>query len=57
VNPRARVRAADPDDARLAWELEIDPDAEPAAEPQELKLARMSGGMTFQFEQRRLLRA
>jgi hypothetical protein len=57
VNPRARVRAAEPGDARLAWEVEIDPGAEPADEPQELALARLSGGMTFQFEQRRLLRA
>jgi hypothetical protein len=56
VNPRARVRATDPGSARLAWEVEIDPGAEPAAEPEELKLARMSGGMTFRFEQRRLLR-
>jgi len=56
VNPRARVHATDPDGARLAWEVEIDPEAEPAEEPQELKIARMSGGMTFQFEQRRLLR-
>lgn len=56
VNPCARVRAADPGSARFAWEVEIDPDAEPAAEPRELKLARLSGGMTFQFEQRRLLR-
>jgi len=56
VNPRARVRMADPGRARLAWEIEIDPNAEPVEEPQELTLARMSGGMTFQFEQRRLLR-
>jgi hypothetical protein len=57
ANPRARVRAADPGRARLAWEIEIDPNAEPAEEPPELQLARLSGGMTFQFEQRRLLRA
>jgi hypothetical protein len=56
VNPRARVRAAEPGSARLAWAVEIDPKAEPAEEPQELALARMSGGMTFRFEQRRLLR-
>jgi len=57
VNPRARVRLADSGGARVAWEIEIDPKAAPADEPQELKLARMSGGMTFRFEQRRLLRA
>lgn len=57
VNPRARMRAADPCGARLAWEVEIDPRAEPVEEPREIKIARMSGGMTFRFEQRRLLRA
>jgi hypothetical protein len=56
VNPRARVRAADPGSARLAWEIEIDPNAEPAEEPQEFKIAQMSNGLTFRFEQRRLLR-
>ncbi len=56
VNPRARVVAADPKGARLAWTAEIDETAEPAADPQELGLARLSGGMRFQFEQRRLLR-
>jgi hypothetical protein len=57
VNPRARVRAAEPGRARLAWEIEIDPNAEPAETPQEFNLARMTNGLTFQFEQRRLLRA
>lgn len=56
VNPRARVVAADPGSAHLAWEITIDPSAEPAEDPGELKLARLSGGMTFQFEDRRLLR-
>jgi hypothetical protein len=56
VNPRARVRAADPGSARLAWEIEIDPSAEPAERPQEFKIAQMTGGLTFRFEQRRLLR-
>jgi hypothetical protein len=56
VNPRASCRAvADPGEARFAWDVVIDPKAEPAPEPQELQLARLSGGMTFQFEQRRLL--
>jgi hypothetical protein len=31
-------------------------DAEPKREPRELKLARMSRGLRFRFEQRRLLR-
>jgi hypothetical protein len=57
VNPRASVRTApDPGDARFAWDIAIDPDAEPAAEPDELQLARMSKGMRFRFENRRLLR-
>ena len=56
VNPRAQLRAADPGAARLAWEVWIDPSAEPAEEPGELQLARLSGGMSFRFEQRRLLR-
>jgi hypothetical protein len=57
VNPRARVRSTDPGSARLAWEIEIDPDAEPAEQPPEFRIAQLSGGLTFQFEQRRLLRA
>jgi len=57
VNPRARVRPADAGDARLAWEVEIDPSAKPAESPQEFKLPQLSGGLTFRFEQRRLLRS
>ncbi|MBW2496344.1 MAG: hypothetical protein JRF61_03635 [Deltaproteobacteria bacterium] len=57
VNPRAICRpAADSSDGRFAWDIEIDPSAEPAEEPGELQLARLSGGMRFQFEERRLLR-
>ena len=57
VNPRASLHAVDDaDDARFAWDVVIDPNAEPAAEPDELALARMSNGMRFQFEQRRLIR-
>lgn len=57
VNPRARLRSVDnPEAARFAWDLEIDPSAAPALEPQELGFARMSGGMTFRIEQRRPLR-
>lgn len=58
VNRRAScLPAADAGDARFAWEVVIDPDAEPAEEPQELRLARLSRGMGFRFERRRLLRA
>ncbi len=56
VNPQARLRSADAGEAKLAWEVEIDPSNDLAAEPEELAIARMSGGMTFRFEQRRRLR-
>jgi hypothetical protein len=57
VNPRARCRAvADPGPAQFAWDVGIDPNAEPAPEPQELSLARTSTGMRFRFEARRKLR-
>ncbi len=48
---------ADPKDARLAWDVVIDPSAEPQEEPPELKLARLSKGATFQMERRRSLRS
>jgi len=58
VNPRARCRpASDRRGAARAWDVVIDPGAEPQQEPQELKLARISRGASFQFEQRRCLRA
>ena len=56
VNPRAVVRAAEAEGTRFAWNVEIDPRAEPAEEPGELQLARISTGMTFRFEERRRLR-
>jgi hypothetical protein len=57
VNPRARcVPVAKPGDARLAWDVVIDPDAAPADPPPELKLAKLSRGAGFRFEQRRTLR-
>ncbi len=56
VNPRARVRSVDPGTAALAWEIEVDPDAAPAQQPPEFRIAQLSGGLTFRFEQRRLLR-
>jgi hypothetical protein len=45
-----------PKDARLAWDVVIDPSAAPQEEPAELKLARLSKGATFRLEQRRALR-
>lgn len=56
VNPRARVKAVDPGVAKLAWEFEIDESAAPAEEPPEFAIARLTGGFTFRFEERRLLR-
>ncbi len=57
MNPRARcVPIANPVDARLAWDVVIDPAAAPQEEPPELKLARLSKGATFRLEQRRTLR-
>jgi hypothetical protein len=58
VNPRARcVPVANPKDARFAWDVVIDPTADPQEEPPELKLARISKGATFQLERRRGLRS
>lgn len=56
VNPRARVQPAKAGDARFAWEITIDREAEPAPEPPELAIARFTGGFSFQFEERRALR-
>jgi len=57
VDPRARCHpVSDPGDARYAWDIRIDPRAEPRPVPQELKLAKISRGASFVFEQRRLLR-
>jgi hypothetical protein len=50
VNPRARCRAVPPPDgARHAWQLTIDPSAEPAAEPPEAALVRNTGTARFAF--------
>ncbi len=57
VNPRASCRpATPPDDAALAWEIEIDPGATPREDPAELALARVSRGASFEMEPRRPLR-
>ena len=57
VNPRARCHpVTSPKNARLAWDVVIDPSAEPQPVPQELQLARISRGAGFRFEQRRTLR-
>lgn len=56
VNPRARLRPAEPGEARFAWEVVLDPDAEPRPEPPEMRLARMSRGVDFELMPRRPLR-
>ncbi len=57
LNPRARCHPVpSPPDARLAWDVVIDPAAEPRDEPPELRLARLSRGAAFRFEARRPLR-
>jgi len=56
VNPRTRCRPVEAGDARLAWEVVLDPAAEPRDDPPELALARISRGATFELEQRRPLR-
>lgn len=56
VNPRARVRAADREDVAFAWEIFIDPAADPRDEPQEMRIARYSRGVDFELMQRRPLR-
>ncbi len=57
VNPRARCQPVEnPIDAELAWDVVIDATSEPQAEPVELKLAHLSRGAEFTFEQRRPLR-
>ena len=56
VNPRARCRPAPgASNGGLAWWVEIDPASEPQPVPQELKLAKISRGANFEFEQRRAL--
>ncbi len=55
VNPRARCHPAPaPSGGGLAWVVEIDSSSDPQPVPQELKLAKISRGATFEFEQRRV---
>lgn len=57
VNPHARCHpVSDPRGARFAWDIVINRAADPQSVPQELKLAKISRGAAFQFEQRRTLR-
>ena len=57
VHPRARCRPCTVPGARVAWSVTIEPEAEPAPEPPEVALAKLSKGATFQFVPRRPPRA
>jgi hypothetical protein len=57
VNPRARCVAVTPAGSeRLAWEVRIDPSAEPAGEPVEASMVTATGTAQFAFTRRRPLR-
>jgi hypothetical protein len=56
VNPRARCTAVSPTgNERLAWEVRVDPSAEPATEPAEAKMVASTLAARFNFERRREL--
>lgn len=57
VDPHARCHpVANPEGARLAWDVIVDRNAEPQEEPGLLRLARISRGADFELMQRRPLR-
>jgi hypothetical protein len=57
VNPRARCHpVARPEGAQLAFDVVIDPTAQPQEAPDPLKLAKLSKGASFRLERRRLPR-
>ncbi len=57
VNPHARCRPAKPAPGSIfAWDIVIDRNAPPQEEPPELKLGKISRGVSFELEQRRPLR-
>jgi len=56
LNPRARCRPAEPRGASFAWDVVIDPGAQPQEDPVELKLGRISRGAEFELMRRRPLR-
>ena len=53
VNPRARCLPCDVPGARVAWSVTIDPSAEPAPEPPEVMITKLSKGVTFHWASRR----
>ena len=56
VNPRARCHPLQVAGARVAWSIAIDPAAEPAPEPPEVALVKISKGANFRFVPRRPVR-
>jgi hypothetical protein len=53
VDTRATCRPCDVPGARVAWTVSIDPRAEPAPEPPEVMITRLSKGVTFHWTSRR----
>jgi hypothetical protein len=53
VNPQARTQPCSVAGAPIAWSVTIDPAAEPAPEPPEVALTKMSKGAGFRFVSRR----
>ena len=56
INPRAQLTACALPGARLAWRVRIDACAEPAAEPPEVAITKISKGAGFTFTPRRPVR-
>jgi len=54
IDPRTRCRPLSVPGARAAWAVRFDPGAEPAEEPPEVMLTKLSKGATFRFASRRL---
>jgi hypothetical protein len=57
IDARARCLPCEVPGARAAWGVIIDPAAEPAPEPPEVALTKVSTGATFRFVPRRPVRA
>jgi hypothetical protein len=58
VNPRARAAPAAPRAGeRLAYRIDVDPDAAPQPEPPDVQLAKLSRGASLVLERRRPLRS
>ena len=53
MNPRAVCRPCDEPGARIAWAVTIDPAADPAPEPPEVMMTKLSKGVTFHWTSRR----